>query len=106
MDSILSPERVIDRLVAQPLFADLDPVSLRVIALASEVISLEPGTALFSEGQVSDSAYFILSGSLSLSCTSAETYAAESGDLIHPLALITDLERPATASATEFSQAS
>jgi CRP-like cAMP-binding protein len=99
VSDILSPERVIDRLVTQDIFADLDPVSLRVIALAGETLSLKRGDILFSEGDASDGAYFILEGAFSLQGTESKELAAQSGDLLHPLALLTDLKRPATAKA-------
>jgi CRP-like cAMP-binding protein len=100
----LTPERVIDRLVTQSIFADLDPVSLRVIALASETFYLEPGERLFSEGDKSDGAYFILHGFFRLASADADERGAESGDLLHPLSLITDLARPMTAIADKQSE--
>jgi CRP-like cAMP-binding protein len=99
MNGILSPEKVINRLVNQPVFADLDPVSLRVIALAGEIVFLEPGERLFTEGDPSDGAYFILSGFFRLSNLGAQEHSAKESDLLHPLALIADLERPMTATA-------
>jgi CRP-like cAMP-binding protein len=104
MKDLLSPERVIDRLVTQNLFADLDPVSLRVIALASEIQHVEPGIPLYLEREVSDGAYFILSGSFRLHNAGGQSSIAQEGDLLHPLALITDLERPMTAIAGEPSE--
>jgi CRP-like cAMP-binding protein len=100
----LTPERIIDRLVTQSVFADLDPVSLRVIALASETIYLEPGERLFAEGEISDGAYFILSGFFRLTSAVAGDRTAADGDLLHPLSLLTALERPMTAIAGQASE--
>ena len=96
---MLSPERMIDRLVAQPIFADLDPVSLRVIALASELRQHDYGDVIFEEGRLSDGAFFILSGEVQLEGNDGSLETARDGDLLHPLALLTALERPFTAIA-------
>lgn len=104
MSDSLPPERIIDRLVTQSIFADLDPVSLRVIALASETLHLEAGERLFAEGETSDGAYFILGGFFRLTSADADESSAVSGDLLHPLSLITDLARPVTAIADERSE--
>lgn len=103
MTPILSPERVIDRLVTQNLFADLDPVSLRVLALASEERTLQPGEILFEAGDQADAAYLVLGGGLCLDFPEGGTVYAEADDLLHPLALIASLQRPFTASADEAS---
>ncbi len=96
---MLSPERMIDRLVAQAIFADLDPVSLRVIALASELRQLDYGDVVFEQGRLSDGAFFILNGEVQLEGNDGSIDKATDGDLLHPLALITELERPFTAIA-------
>ncbi|MES2905961.1 MAG: cyclic nucleotide-binding domain-containing protein [Pseudomonadota bacterium] len=99
MNDILSPERVIDRLITQPMFADLDPVSLRVIALASERWSLDMGDDLFVEGDPSDSSYFVLDGVIIITGSDGHQRLVVKDDLLHPLALIADLPRPVTATA-------
>ena len=96
----LSAERLIDALVPHPIFSDLDPVSLRVLALASERTSLPEGFELFVEGAAADCAYLVLAGSLRLTTQSSEQIARPP-ELIHPLALIAELRRPATAIAIE-----
>ncbi len=101
MNDILSPERIIDHLSAQPIFSDLDPVSLRVLALASEIVPLQPGERLFSQGDISDCAYFILKGYCRLDNFDGDARTAQAGDLLHPLALMAELARPMTAVAAD-----
>lgn len=101
MSAHLSPERVIDRLVAQPLFADLDPVSLRVLALAGEMVTLSSNDILFREGDQADGACFILNGFMRLEGRDGSSDHAGASDLLHPLALLAKLQRPYTAVAEE-----
>ena len=47
-----------------PMFRDVEPARLKLLAFASERVRFEPGQRLFSQGDVADAAYVILEGSV------------------------------------------
>ena len=47
-----------------PMFRDVEPARLKLLAFASERVRFEPGQRLFSQGDIADAAYVILEGSV------------------------------------------
>ncbi len=86
-----------------PLLDELGRDALRLIAFSADRIRLGAGDVLFREGDPADSGYVIVSGALSLKRPNSEKIVGR-GALIGELALICDMRRPATATATESSQ--
>ncbi len=83
-----------------PMLDQLGRDAQRLIAFSAERVRLAEGEVLFREGDRADSAYVVASGSLTLSRKDAEKTIGR-GALIGELALIDDVRRPATATATE-----
>ena len=88
-----------------PVFATLENDARRLIAFTGESRALRRGDVLFHKGEKADAGYIVQSGSLSL------THEDQSGGvpievvvphtLIGEIALISEIERPVTAYATE-----
>jgi CRP-like cAMP-binding protein len=85
-----------------PIFQELEPDALRLIAFSAETRILRMGDVLFTKGETSDGGFVVLSGSFAIesgSGLSAEIVQAHS--LIGEMALLTATERPATMVARE-----
>jgi len=84
--------------------------ALRIIAIGAESRVVRGGDILFREGQEADSAYVVVSGNFALTREDTPVEAGQppavnvgSGTLLGEMALITQTQRPATATATEVS---
>jgi len=51
-----------DALKRIPLFANLDPAKLKLLAFMSQRLTFEPGLAVFAQGDPGDAAYIVLDG--------------------------------------------
>jgi CRP-like cAMP-binding protein len=94
----------IARLARIPIFAVLEPEALRLLAFSAETRILRAGDVLFRRGDPSDSGYILRTGSIALDpggIGGPAAYIAHADDLIGETALITTIERPATAVARE-----
>ncbi len=87
-----------------PTLALLGKQALRILAIGAETRELQVGAVLFYAGDVAESGYVVVDGSLHLEPGAphegAETIAGP-GALIGEQALIADAVRPATATALE-----
>jgi CRP-like cAMP-binding protein len=88
-----------------PMFRDIDPSRLKLLAFTSERIHYGPGQSFFRQGDVADAAYVILEG-----C--AEVVLEHDGDtvkvaelgrnaLVGEMGILSDTPRSATIVATE-----
>jgi CRP-like cAMP-binding protein len=87
-----------------PLFGELEPEALRLIAFAAETRTLRAGDVLFHRGETSDCGYIVLSGSIALDAAGDGSPAKQiigPNALIGEIALISETERPVTALARE-----
>ncbi|HET7848545.1 MAG TPA: cyclic nucleotide-binding domain-containing protein [Pseudolabrys sp.] len=87
-----------------PTLALLGKQALRILAIGAETRELQSGAVLFYAGDVAESGYVVVDGSLHLEpgapLEGTETIAGP-GALIGEQALIADAVRPATATALE-----
>jgi len=95
-DDILFIERV-------PTLRALGRDALRILAIGAESRYVHKGEVLFSAGEAADSGYVIQEGSFRLEGASkmAGELIAGPGTLLGELALISEIKRPATATANE-----
>jgi CRP-like cAMP-binding protein len=96
----MSLESNVRRMAATRPFDQLPREAVQLIAFSCEKRMLKAGETLFSAGEPADSAYFILSGELSLALNDAER-RVEPGALIGETALLADVTRRASAKATD-----
>jgi CRP-like cAMP-binding protein len=95
-DDILFIERV-------PTLRALGRDALRILAIGAESRYVHKGEVLFTAGEAADSGYIIQEGSFRLEGISKQAgeLIAGPGTLLGELALISEIKRPATATANE-----
>lgn len=88
-----------------PTLRLLGNAALRVIAIGSDQQEFARGAVMFRQGEQADCGYVVQEGGFRLGISDASTsdVVVERGALIGELALIVPMQRPATATATEFS---
>ena len=87
-----------------PLFAQLDPAKLKLLAFASERMTFLPGQDLCKQGDVGDAAYVIISGEADIlvNQNGNEIVVAQVGEnaVIGEIAVLCEVPRTATVRAT------
>jgi CRP-like cAMP-binding protein len=83
-----------------PLLDQLGRDAQRLVAFSADRIRLTGGDVLFREGERADSGFVVVSGTILLTRGGAEKRVGRSA-LIGEVALIADVDRPATATAAE-----
>ena len=88
-----------------PMFRDVDPARLKLLAFTSEWVQFAAGQRFFSQGDPSDAAYVLLDGraSVLLNTPRGEIQVAElSGNaLVGEMGILSDTPRSATIMAAE-----
>jgi CRP-like cAMP-binding protein len=92
-----------------PMFRDIDPSRLKLLAFTSERIRFGKGQRFFSQGDAADAAYVILDGraDVVLDNPGGSVKVAELGrnDLVGEMGILSESPRSATVVATEPSSA-
>jgi CRP-like cAMP-binding protein len=99
----MSLESNVRRMAGTRPFDLLPREAVQLIAFSCERRMAKAGELLFSAGEPADSAYFLLSGELSLVIDDAER-RVEPGALVGETALLADMVRRVSAKATEDSE--
>lgn len=88
-----------------PMFRDVDPARLKLLAFTSERVQFAEGQRFFSQGDPSDAAYVILDGraSVLLNTPGGDIQVAELGSnaLVGEMGILSDTPRSATIMAAE-----
>ena len=88
-----------------PMFRDVDPARLKLLAFTSERVQFAGGQRFFSQGDPSDAAYVILDGraSVLLNTPGGDIQVAELGSnaLVGEMGILSDTPRSATIMAAE-----
>lgn len=88
-----------------PMFRDIDPSRLKLLAFTSEHVQFSKGQRLFAQGDAADAAYVILDGraDVVLANPTGAVKVAELGrnDLVGEMGILSDAPRSATVVATE-----
>lgn len=88
-----------------PMFRDVDPARLKLLAFTSERVQFSDGQRFFSQGDPSDAAYVILDGraNVLLNTPSGDIQVAELGSnaLVGEMGILSDTPRSATIQAAE-----
>ena len=85
-----------------PILRRVGGIALRILAIGAESIHMQAGRVLFTAGDAADGAYIIRNGSCSLKPPGgAGEVIAGPGTLLGEAALLTETQRPATATARE-----
>lgn len=93
----------VDLLRRIPLFAQIEPSKLKLLAFTSERIVFEDGQTLFKQGDEGDAAYVIIDGSAEviINAPHSEIVLATVGrnDFVGEIAILCDVPRTATIRA-------
>ena len=88
-----------------PMFREIDPARLKLLAFTSERVQFAPGQRFFVQGDAADAAYVILEGKadVTLNTPSGEIKVAELGRnaLVGEMGILSDNPRSATITAAE-----
>jgi MFS family permease len=94
------PEAALSALAAVPLFEPLPPTSLEKLARAATAETVPAGTAAVTEDEWGDTFYVVVDGSLEVSTDGSPLRALGPGDFFGEIALLRDVPRTATVTAT------
>src|SRR5262249_20861443 len=87
-----------------PTLSLLGREALRILAIGAESRYIHDGDVLYREGEAADAGYVVQEGSFTLASERAQGAAPVTvgpGAMLEELALLTEIVRPATATATE-----
>jgi len=88
-----------------PMFRDMDPARLKLLAFTSERVQFAQGQRFFSQGDAADAAYVILNGKADVALTTpnGEIKVAELGRnaLVGEMGILSDQPRSASIIASE-----
>jgi CRP-like cAMP-binding protein len=100
----MSIDKEVEVLRQIPLFANIDPVKLKLMAFASERIIFQRGQSLFEHGDEGDAAYIIVEGEADIlvDTPSGPLTVAKvaKNDIVGEIAILCDVPRTATVLAT------
>jgi len=86
-----------------PLFANIEPSKLKLLAFTSERLAYEAGQELFHQGDVGDAAYVIIEGEASVLVDSPagaiEVATLSGNDIVGEISILCDVPRTATVRA-------
>ena len=84
-----------------PFLSILGEEEARLVAFGAERRRMGPGERLMREGSYSDGAYVIASGTVAATTKAGAEELLGPGTIVSPLALVSEIEHPQTALATE-----
>lgn len=88
-----------------PLFANIEPSKLKLLAFTSERLKFREGAELFHQGDMGDSAYIIIDGSVRImvSTPKGDIKVADvnKNDIVGEISILCDVPRTATVIADE-----
>jgi CRP-like cAMP-binding protein len=99
----MSIDQEVEILRRIPIFAQIDPAKLKLMAFASERVTYKPGQVLFKEGERGDAAYIVLKGTADIIITSdsgpLRVASLSDNEIIGEIAILCDIPRTATVQA-------
>ena len=100
----MSLDAEVEALRQVPLFRKIDPSKLRLLAFISDRVSFHPGESLCEQGETGDSAFIVVSGEADVLVNTdlgeRKVASIGSNDIVGEIAILCDVPRTATVSAT------
>jgi MFS family permease len=93
------PSAALDPIASYPLFAPLPPLSLVKLARAATPLSTAPGTTVIREGEIGESFYLVIDGTLTVTSNTLPLRRLSAGDGFGEIALLRNVPRSATVEA-------
>ena len=98
-------EQEVEILRRIPLFQNIEPSKLKLMAFASERVTFAESTALFHQGEEGDAAYIVLDGTADVRVTGDDGEAitvaqVAANDIVGEIAILCDVPRTASVVAT------
>jgi len=88
-----------------PIFAEMDPPKLKLLAFMSERVGFDPGKQLMRQGDLGDAAYLIIEGhaEVVLETPAGQVVVATPGpnEIVGEMAILADVPRVATVRAKD-----
>ena len=101
----MSIDKEVEILRQIPLFANIEPVKLKLMAFASERITFQVGQSLFQHGDEGDAAYIIVDGKADVVVDTPSgplrVAKVKRNDIVGEIAILCDVPRTATVTVTE-----
>ncbi len=99
----MSIDKEVEILRQIPLFANIDPAKLKLMAFASDRLTFQSGQSLFHQGDPGDAAYIIVEGTADILVDTPSgpiTVATlAKNDIVGEIAILCDVPRTATVTA-------
>ena len=99
----MSIDQEVDILRRIPIFSQIDPAKLKLMAFASERLTYKSGQTLFNQGEMGDAAYIVLEGTADIVIDSADgplrVAQLSENEIIGEIAILCDIPRTATVVA-------
>ena len=99
----MSIDQEVDILRRIPIFRQIDPAKLKLMAFASERVTYKPGQVLFKEGEQGDAAYIVLKGTADILIDGngepMRVASLSENEIIGEIAILCDIPRTATVQA-------
>ena len=103
---IQSESAILSVLQTVPLFGQMDEASLMDLARSTTMSEMQDGDQLFAEGDPADEVFFVISGSIRLTCEASDgpeivVGYVQAGDILGEMAILDPAPRSASARAAE-----
>ncbi|WP_422369347.1 cyclic nucleotide-binding domain-containing protein [Pelagibius sp.] len=99
----MSIDQEVEILRRIPIFSQIEPAKLKLMAFASERLIYKSGQTLFAQGEMGDAAYIVLEGTADILVDAADgplrVAQLSDNEIIGEIAILCDIPRTATVQA-------